>query len=277
MCPTHSQPHFSRLCANFTWTLNTIYPTGGLPYWEIQRYDYAGKRGLNLVTAVRPVELAQCFSERISLQLNIYFYIISFRNVTKDILSETYINTIFRIVFIVSKLAMKMHHLHNNYNWIPASHSTIHCTECYYFRKIFIKFETRMWVDTSLHQWWNTSILICYGVLTPILILHLHSKHLRNFQLFVYITHTYYSDAIISAMASQITSVSIVYSTVCSGSYKKSPNLRITGLCEWNSPVTGVFPTQRASNAENVSIWWRHHTRIFVESPPRHIWHCRNG
>ena len=23
--------------------------------------------------------------------------------------------------------------------------------------------------------------------------------------------------------------------------------------------VTGEFPTQRASNAENVSIWWRHH------------------
>ena len=26
-----------------------------------------------------------------------------------------------------------------------------------------------------------------------------------------------------------------------------------------NSPVTGEFPTQRASNAEKVSIWWRHH------------------
>ena len=28
-----------------------------------------------------------------------------------------------------------------------------------------------------------------------------------------------------------------------------------------NSPVTGEFPTQRASNAEKVSIWWRHHLR----------------
>ena len=26
-----------------------------------------------------------------------------------------------------------------------------------------------------------------------------------------------------------------------------------------NSPVTGEFPAQGASNAENVSIWWRHH------------------
>ena len=26
-----------------------------------------------------------------------------------------------------------------------------------------------------------------------------------------------------------------------------------------NSPETGEFPAQMASNAENVSIWWRHH------------------
>ena len=26
-----------------------------------------------------------------------------------------------------------------------------------------------------------------------------------------------------------------------------------------NSPVTGEFPAQMASNAENISIWWRHH------------------
>ena len=37
----------------------------------------------------------------------------------------------------------------------------------------------------------------------------------------------------------------------------KASKLRVTGLCEGNSPVTGEFPAQRASNAENVSIWWR--------------------
>ena len=35
--------------------------------------------------------------------------------------------------------------------------------------------------------------------------------------------------------------------------------LHITGLCAGNSLVTSEFPTQRASNAENCSIWWRHH------------------
>ena len=39
----------------------------------------------------------------------------------------------------------------------------------------------------------------------------------------------------------------------------KTSKLRVTGLCAGNSPpVTGEFPAQRASNAEDVSIWWRH-------------------
>ena len=48
---------------------------------------------------------------------------------------------------------------------------------------------------------------------------------------------------------------------------KKTPKLRVTGLCEGNSPVTGEFPAQMASNAENASIWWRHHV-MMMES-----WH----
>ena len=44
---------------------------------------------------------------------------------------------------------------------------------------------------------------------------------------------------------------------------KKTSKLRVTGLFAGNSPVTGEFPTQMASNAENVSIWWRHHVCVF--------------
>ena len=63
----------------------------------------------------------------------------------------------------------------------------------------------------------------------------------------------HYSDVIII-----ITSVSIIYSTFCSGAYQRK-HQSVTGLCVGNSPVTGEFPSQRASDAENVSIWWRHH------------------
>ena len=40
---------------------------------------------------------------------------------------------------------------------------------------------------------------------------------------------------------------------------KKTSKLRVTGLCGGNSPVNGEFHAQMASNAEYVSIWWRHH------------------
>ena len=40
---------------------------------------------------------------------------------------------------------------------------------------------------------------------------------------------------------------------------KKTSKLRVTGPCAGNSPETGEFPAQMACNAENVSIWWRHH------------------
>ena len=46
---------------------------------------------------------------------------------------------------------------------------------------------------------------------------------------------------------------------------KKTPKLRVTGLCAGNSPGTGELPAQMASNAENVSIWWRHHDLRFIQ------------
>ena len=36
--------------------------------------------------------------------------------------------------------------------------------------------------------------------------------------------------------------------------WKKTSKHRVTGLCVGNSPVTGEFPAQMASDAENVSI-----------------------
>ena len=53
-----------------------------------------------------------------------------------------------------------------------------------------------------------------------------------------------------SAMESQITSVSIAYSTDCSGADKIKSNLCVAGLCEGNWPVAVEFSAQSASNAE---------------------------
>ena len=47
---------------------------------------------------------------------------------------------------------------------------------------------------------------------------------------------------------------------------KKKLKLRVTGFCAGNSPGTGECPAQMASNAENVSIWWRHHGQCPVNA-----------
>ena len=56
------------------------------------------------------------------------------------------------------------------------------------------------------------------------------------------------------AMASQITSLTIVYSIVYSGAdqikHQSSASLAY---------LRGEIPAQMDSNVENVSIWWRHH------------------
>ena len=43
---------------------------------------------------------------------------------------------------------------------------------------------------------------------------------------------------------------------------KKTPKNRITDLRKGNPPVTVGLPSQKNSNAENVSIWWRLHVSV---------------
>ena len=67
----------------------------------------------------------------------------------------------------------------------------------------------------------------------------------------------HYDDIIMRVMASQIISLMIVYSTVYSGADQRK-HQSSTSLAF----VRGIhrsFPAQMASNAENISIWWRHH------------------
>ena len=81
----------------------------------------------------------------------------------------------------------------------------------------------------------------------------------------------HYNDVIMSTMASQITSVSIACSSVCSGAdYRKHQSSAllafVRGIHQWpvNSPPS-EFPAQRASNTENGFVWWRHHELHFLE------------
>ena len=57
------------------------------------------------------------------------------------------------------------------------------------------------------------------------------------------VRHLHYNDVIMSAMASQITSLTIVFGD------------------RW-------IPAEKTSNAENVSIWWRHHVHQNLRREP---------
>ena len=68
-----------------------------------------------------------------------------------------------------------------------------------------------------------------------------------------------------NAMASQITSLTIVYSIVYSDADQREHQNSASLAFVWGI-VTGEFLAQMASNAENVFIWWRHHvinTEVF--------------
>ena len=87
----------------------------------------------------------------------------------------------------------------------------------------------------------------------------------------------HYSDIIMGTMASQITSLAIVYSTIYSGAdQRKKSKLRVTGLCVGNSSGIGEFPAQMASNTENVSIWWRHHEWKYHSLALNHLYRRQN-
>ena len=87
-------------------------------------------------------------------------------------------------------------------------------------------------------------------------------QQLGHFLRFVFI---YCTDIIMSTMVSRINSPAIVYSAVHSRADKKNTSkLRVIGLCEGDSLVTGEFPAQWASYTDNVSILWRYHLSNIV-------------
>ena len=51
--------------------------------------------------------------------------------------------------------------------------------------------------------------------------------------------------------------------------FRRRSKFHVTGLCEGNSPVAGEFPTQKASNTENVSIRWCHHDFGIIQDGAR--------
>ena len=71
----------------------------------------------------------------------------------------------------------------------------------------------------------------------------------------------HHCDVTMGTMGSKITRLTIAYSTVYSDTNQRkhqssAPLTFVGGTHRW-------IPTQRANNAENVSIWWRHHRFVW--------------
>ena len=123
------------------------------------------------------------------------------------------------------------------------------------------------WFETPSYSLWRNRIM-------QRLIKHLKLwwsdwNSIRISQVIINYLINHYSDVIMGTMASQTISPTIVYSTVYSGADQRkhqssAPLAFVRGIHRWpaNSPVTCEFPAQRASNAENISIWWRHHVNM---------------
>ena len=98
-------------------------------------------------------------------------------------------------------------------------------------------------------------------------------------------TKTHYNDVIMSVIASQITSLTIIYSTVYLGTNQRK-HQSVTGLCESNSPVRAIhhFWFNWLGNALlyvtflNESVkWWKAFCRglffwLFAKSSDRIAW-----
>ena len=110
---------------------------------------------------------------------------------------------------------------------------------------------------TSLTQW-------------PVSPLQWHERHGVS-------NHWHYNDVIMVATASQITSLAIVNSTVYSGAdQRKHQSPASLAFVRGIHRVPGEFPAQMASDAESVSIWWRHHGYLGCLSVIRKSFLCHD-
>ena len=96
---------------------------------------------------------------------------------------------------------------------------------------------------------------------------------------FIHLIKKHYSDAIMSTIASQITGVSIIYSTICWGADKKnhqsSASLAfVRGIHRWsvNSPHKGPG-TRKMFSFDDVIIYWCVANWLFIRQMSVNIFH----
>ena len=78
----------------------------------------------------------------------------------------------------------------------------------------------------------------------------------------IFVRKGHYNDVIMTTIASQITSLAVVYSTAYLDADQRKHQSSASLAFVWGIHRSRWIPAQKASYAENVSIWWRHHVNI---------------
>ena len=98
---------------------------------------------------------------------------------------------------------------------------------------------------------------MCPGLVS---IMEHHCVSASTLMCLVSIIVCHYDDVIMSAMASQIISLTIVYSIVYTGTDQRKHEFSASlAFVRWIHRWPVNSPHERASGAKYVSIWWRHH------------------
>ena len=121
--------------------------------------------------------------------------------------------------------------------------------------------KTYIWGMISLFQWDSTMLTLTYFKPCKMKIRDGIQRYdiCYGFQLHAEATPTHYNDVIMTTMASQITSLTVVYSTVYSDADQRKHQSSASLAFVWGIHRDRWIPRTKASYATNVSIWWRHH------------------
>ena len=137
---------------------------------------------------------------------------------------------------------------------IPASDS------CFWHQSLHMCLSLQVIGGYMIHWCYSSAFSMVIWTQCEFIKLPRHETHYFIIEFINKSSISHYSDVI---MVSQVTSTTIVYSTVYSGTdhrkHQSSMSLAFVRGINW----FGEFPTQRASNVENVSIWWCHHEELF--------------
>ena len=127
------------------------------------------------------------------------------------------------------------------------------------------KCECVLVIKVREHSWWGGHNELISPSTTDLAVAIVESANTeeKKQQRMVEIIHTHWSCITVTSYeyhgVSNHRRLDCLLNHLFSRRSKKTSKRRFTGLCEGNSPVTGEFPAQKASSAEIVSIWWRHH------------------